>query len=648
MKRTMTIVAAATLMCLTASSVTLVFAQLSNTGSVIPPAPPGNPPQYGQVVPPMPPPPGPALPPVLPQSQFLPPATQPTPLPQPLIPAQTTQPAPLPQYNNPLPPMPPTQQQVPLPQPRPLPPILSPSPVSSPSPIPSPAPSPIPSPSPRQGLESKGPLGNAIPPALPPGPAEGVVEIVGPAPTLENPTNRQEPAVSLEWVGPATARLNQNTVYQIIAKNINTAPVQNVIVRYRIPVGVQITGMEPKALNEGSLLTWDLGTLMPAQEKRIDLQLMPEARAELNCQASVTFTGTSTFKVQVREPKLTIKAAAPEHVVLGDIATVSLTVSNPGDGTADRVKLKALLPEGLENARGKMFKLELGSLAPGENRTVQVVCLTKAAGMQPIDCVAFADAGLNSQDTAKVDVVLPRLDLVISGPKLRYLDRHAIFVLKVTNPGSAPAGNVSVIHQLPQGFKFFTASNGGRHDANTRTVSWFVGDLTPGESREVSVDLVAVNIGEHHSKSVATAARGLRTESETVTRVEGLSALLMELVDTEDPIEVGAETSYEIRVTNTGSKTETNLELVCTVPDKMEFRAAKCAAGCRFRVEGKEIIFEPLPKLAPRADVVYRIVVRGMAPGDMRFRARIRADGLSEPVLREESTKVYGDDGGQR
>jgi hypothetical protein len=75
----------------------------------------------------------------------------------------------------------------------------------------------------------------------------------------------------------------------------------------------------------------------------------------------------------------------------------------------------------------------------------------------------------------------------------------------------------------------------------------------------------------------------------------------------------------------------------------MEFRGAKCAAGCRFRVEGKDIIFEALPRLAPRADVLYRVVVRGVAPGDMRFRARIKADGLSEPVLREESTKVYGD-----
>ena len=78
-----------------------------------------------------------------------------------------------------------------------------------------------------------------------------------------------------------------------------------------------------------------------------------------------------------------------------------------------------------------------------------------------------------------------------------------------------------------------------------------------------------------------TAARGLKSDAEVVTHVEGLSALLMEMVDLDDPVEVGADTAYEIRVTNTGSKTETNLQLVCTIPDKMEFRNAVGAAGVR-------------------------------------------------------------------
>ncbi len=47
------------------------------------------------------------------------------------------------------------------------------------------------------------------------------------------------------------------------------------------------------------------------------------------------------------------------------------------------------------------------------------------------------------------------------------------------------------------------------------------------------------------------------------------------MVDTEDPIEVGGETAYEIRITNTGSKTETDIKLVATMPDKMEFKNAQ-------------------------------------------------------------------------
>jgi hypothetical protein len=76
----------------------------------------------------------------------------------------------------------------------------------------------------------------------------------------------------------------------------------------------------------------------------------------------------------------------------------------------------------------------------------------------------------------------------------------------------------------------------------------------------------------------------------------------------------------------------------------MEFRDATSAANCKFRVDGKKVIFEPLPRLAPRADVLYHIQVRGIAPGDVRFRACITADNLNGPVLKEESTRVYADD----
>ena len=46
----------------------------------------------------------------------------------------------------------------------------------------------------------------------------------------DNPTGRQESAVSLEWVGPPTAKLGQPIVYQIVVKNTGSCPAQQVIV----------------------------------------------------------------------------------------------------------------------------------------------------------------------------------------------------------------------------------------------------------------------------------------------------------------------------------------------------------------------------------------------------------------------------------
>jgi uncharacterized repeat protein (TIGR01451 family) len=459
----------------------------------------------------------------------------------------------------------------------------------------------------------------------------------------ENPTGRQEPAVSLEWIGPPTCKVGQSVTFQIMVKNVSAAPVQGVVVRNRLPAGVVVVNTQPAARHDIQGLTWDIGDLEPRQEKRLNLQLQPKTPGDLSSHASVTFTGVSTSHLVVQEPRLAIKTSGPDSVLLGDLANITVILTNPGSGTAEQVKMKATLSEGLETARGRVVEFDVGSLRPQESRSVPLVCNTKAGGRQRIDVSATAEGTLRADSSRNLEVIVPQIELAVSGPSLRYLGRPASYRLKVTNPGTALATNVTLTNQIPDGFKFVSASPGGRHDFATRIVSWYIGELNPGQSKETTFDVLAVNPGEHRFLAVVEAGRGLRKEAQVITRVEGLSALLMELVDLDDPVETGTDTAYEIRVTNTGSKTETNLRLVCTIPQEMEFRGAKSSANCKHVLLGKEVVFDPLPKLAPRADAIYRVNVRGIQPGDVRFRAQITADGLKAPVLKEESTKVYGD-----
>jgi uncharacterized repeat protein (TIGR01451 family) len=457
-----------------------------------------------------------------------------------------------------------------------------------------------------------------------------------------NPTGRQEPAVSIEWMGPATAKVGQPTDYTVLVRNACNIPVQQVLVRVRLSTGASVIATEPNAVTEDNILMWEVGTLLPKQEKTLQMRLMSPARGDVAAQAWVTFTGSTAMRIKVREPKLAVKATAPDKVMVGDTTSFTLTVSNPGDGMAEMVKLHADLSDGLENPRGKKVDYDLGNLNPGESRSVVVICNAKGAGEQSCFAAAEADIGLKAQDKAVANVIMPRLDLEVKGPKLRYLDRKAVYTFKVTNPGDAPAVNVTLTDALPAGFKFVQADMGGRHDFATRSVSWFLGEMPPGQSREVNMEVVCVSAGEFVHKLTAQASRGLKVEGEMTTRVEGLSAIQLEMVDLEDPVEINGETIYEIRITNTGTKTETDLKLVCTLPaDKMQFKAATGPSG--YHAEGAEIVFDPLPKLAPRADAIYRVTVKCTTPGVAHFKARITSAVLTEPVTKEEATRIYTD-----
>ncbi len=498
------------------------------------------------------------------------------------------------------------------------------------------------------------PAAGPIPGVLPGPPAAGVNVVprvggpgvveeqeIGPGQDEKNPTGRQEPAVSLEWIGPPVMKIGRPADFTVVVRNVCNVTVQQVTVHVRLAQGMTVAITEPKVLPDGNVLTWELGAMAPRHERNLQMRLVPDAKGNLGCQASVTFTGSSSMRVKVCEPKLVLKVQGTERALIGDNASFLVSVTNPGDGPAEQVKVNAELSPGLIHTNGKRPQFDVGTLAPGETRSMQMVCSAKEGGVQTCDIVATADGDLRAQDKASVTVIMPKLDLEVNGPKLRYLGRPARFTIKVTNPGDAPATNVMVSDVIPAGFKFEGAPEGGRHDFSTRTVSWFVGDLEPGKSREVHLDLMAVNPGEHAHKVSAQAARGLKAENEALTRVEGLSAILLEVVDTQDPIEVGADTSYEIRITNTGTKTETDIRLSCTLPEQMQLKGAQ--GPVRFQEQGKVIAFEALPKLAPRADAIYRVFVKAMAPGNVRFKTQITSTNLQDPVSEQEATRIYQD-----
>jgi uncharacterized repeat protein (TIGR01451 family) len=459
---------------------------------------------------------------------------------------------------------------------------------------------------------------------------------------------RQEnSAVLLEWVGPNVVQVGQAANYNLVVRNTSPVTVREVAVHVRPAPGMSATAVKSDAVVDGEVLVWKIGTLLPSQEKTIPVQMTVHSHGELSPQAWVTFSGTSavTLRLKAHEAKLTLKNVGPSaKVLVGDTASFVLTVTNSGDGPAQQVKLSALLSEGLEHSQGKRADFELGNLNAGESRTVQLVCTARAGGMQECQAQALTQGDVKAEEKSTVNVLTPQLEVQAYGPAVRYRDRKATYVFRVRNRGDIPAGNVTVAEVIPAGFKFISASDGGLYDPGQQTVTWFLGEMAPEQTHDVQAELVAVSAGDHVHRVTAYSERGLNkieVRRELPTHVEELSALLLETADADDPIEVGKETTYEALVTNAGSTTETEIRMVCTIPDKMELKNVQ--APCRYHIEGNVVIFEPLPKLMPKGDVCYQFRVRAKTPGDVRFKAQVTTAAMTEPIIKTESTRIYAD-----
>jgi len=244
----------------------------------------------------------------------------------------------------------------------------------------------------------------------------------------------------------------------------------------------------------------------------------------------------------------------------------------------------------------------------------------KMAGVIGVAAMCVALGSATDRAAAQTLVRTATLKLDVAGPRRSHLHRKALYTFQVTNPGNAPVAGVTVYDVMPSGFQVVSAP-GAYFDGATRTVSWPLGDLGPGQQRAVRLEVVAVAAGLHRHQVFAQSANGLRVSSEILTAVESAGTLLVEIVEPDGPAVVGSPGCYEVHITNTGGQPMSRIVLICTMPPEMQFKGAQGPTPGRER--GSEVVFDPLPRLEAGAEVVYRVNVQRTGPGDMPFRARV-------------------------
>jgi uncharacterized repeat protein (TIGR01451 family) len=124
----------------------------------------------------------------------------------------------------------------------------------------------------------------------------------------------------------------------------------------------------------------------------------------------------------------------------------------------------------------------------------------------------------------------------------------------------------------------------------------------------------------------------------------GGSAVRLDLADAEPALEVGHETTYEIRVLNQGTTPTRDVLVQALLPDEMALVTADGPGGQPVEVRGRNVAFGPLPSLDGQGRAVYRVRVKALRPGDGRFTARLQCGEMSRPLSQEVNTRVYSDE----
>jgi uncharacterized repeat protein (TIGR01451 family) len=458
--------------------------------------------------------------------------------------------------------------------------------------------------------------------------------------------------VAIAKTAPATAVVGDQFDYTIAVTNpIADLEVRDVVVTDPLPEGIEYVSSTPAATVAGRTLTWNLGNIPGGGSQNLTVRVKATRRSNegefRNCAQVVAEQGRLTrdacATTVVTAPALKVEKYAPAEVLMCDPIPYRIVVRNAGDATTKNVRLVDALPEGITTAAGETrVEFPAFDLAPGESREFTIDARAGKTGSVTNTASANADGGLTDSASATTKIKNCALTLVKKAKRADLVSgRPATFDLTVSNTGDADAKDLIVEDQIPEGMTFVSATEGGTVSGNL--IVWNVGTLAPGASKNLSVTLLSNGAGTFRNTATARAYCCKDASSADEVVYKGIPAILLEVVDSPDPIEVGGQTTYTIDVTNQGFADDMEIVIAATLANgqKLVSVDTTSAKGVTHTVAGQKVTFAAVPVLSPKERITYKIVVEATEVGDVRFAVELNSKELQSPVNETESTRQY-------
>ncbi len=416
--------------------------------------------------------------------------------------------------------------------------------------------------------------------------------------------------------------------------------VENAIVKMKIPAGLEYIESLPRATHTNNYLYWKFINLSQNETKKIKIKYIPKAKRVIKVCGRAQMTAKDCFTTTVTKPVISIQKNGPETAILGDVIPYTILVKNNGDGVARNVVIKDNIPSGLEHSsKKKEIIAKIGVLAPGEEKNIKINLKTIVRGKHCNKVrVDTSNAG-TSEDTACTTVLLQDVHISKTGTKQQFLNKKAEYAIVVKNPADVTLHNVIVKDTIPSETTLLSSAPQGKVEG--KTIVWNLTKLDPGKSKTFNITLTSAKAGTHVNYADVQTREGLRRKTSAKTLWKGFAALLIEVIDTADPLLIGDQGKYIIKVSNQGTANDTNIKITAVLPNEITPLTAKGATSATISSDGRTVTFAPCPSLAPKQTLTYEINVKAKSLGDARIKVLLKSDLIKTPVTEEESTHVY-------
>jgi len=457
----------------------------------------------------------------------------------------------------------------------------------------------------------------------------------------------QGPRIMAEASGPRRIMINRPAEFVVTVRNEGDVAADDVLVSVGLPswADVQSTaasGGEPKVAEKTDTqqpVEWRLPRLAPGDKQRLSLELIPRKSQALDMAVNWTYARSSSkAMVEVQEPLLNMVISGPSEAVYGQKKVYNLTLSNPGTGDAENVKVTLLPMEGKTEAAGTAA---IGDLKQGETKTIQVELLAGKSGRLLIRAKATGSGGLVAEAEKEILVRRAELKLDVDAPKSQYAGNLAQYDVKVTNVGNATAEDLTISAIVPEGAVFVSCSDEGRYDVEHGRVRWELPAIGAAKVHKMELVCRLMNPGDNQIRVNVQDNTDLSTVATKTTLVASRADLKLTVLDPAGPVRIGQPATYEIHIKNRGTKTASGIEAVAFFSDGIE---PTSVTGSEHEIGRGQVLLKTIPQIEAGSELVVYIEATAQRPGNHVFRAEVLCRPLGTKLAAEETTHFYGSD----